>query len=293
MRSTRWLYCVALLALSACTPDGPAPGPFEQAEEKVWRSVNRSHTGADGIFVQATLRTFSYEIARIYSESERAGLTQQQVVSRLREFVYAFIDGRYPTIDGTDINNLYFQYLIYVDPNFDPTNPIEKSKFDAWRAEYVRRLLGVVRDRMYPLLRPAYDGRWGNTLYSRLVFTIYIDGEDSGLHPRIDDIGDRTFLLDEDGNRYAPSGTAGPYPYAFDRPYHDHLQKTAVYRLFFPNRMADRKTAIVTDASQQLSLVIEGLGAVAERRITWDLPLIYPDVPIRRLIRTPESLAND
>ena len=104
------LYVVLFLA--ACAPEGLPPGPFEVAEKKTWRAVNRSHSGEDGIFVQATFRTFSYEIARIYSESERAGLTQVHVNSRLREFVYAFIDGRYPTIDGTDINNLYFQYLI-------------------------------------------------------------------------------------------------------------------------------------------------------------------------------------
>ena len=104
-------------------------------------------------------------------------------------------------MDGTDINNLYFQYLIYVDQDFDPTNPIERSKFNAWRNEYVRRLLGLIRDRKFPLLRPNYDTRWGNTLYSRLVFSVYVDGEDSGLHPRIDDIGARTFLVDENGNR--------------------------------------------------------------------------------------------
>lgn len=285
------LYLALLLAACA-PPEGEPPGPFQQAEEKTWRAVNRSHSGADGIFVQATFRTFSYEISRIYCDAERADLTQVQVNSRLREFIYGFIDGRYPTVDGTDINNLYFQYLIYVDQDFDPANPIERSKFNAWRNEYVRRLLGVVRDRKFPLLRPNYDTRWGNTLYSRLVFSVYVDGEDSGLHPRIDDIGDRTFLVDENGNRYAPSGTAGPYPYDFDRPQHDHLQKTTVYRVFFPNRKSDRKTAIVTAATKQLSLVIEDLGEVAERRMTWDMPLTYPEVASRRLVRRAADLQN-
>lgn len=279
-----------LVGLVACGHEGLPPGPFERTEEQVWRTVNRSHTGDDGIFVQATLRTFAYEISRIYSEAEQAGLAQDQVDSRLRELVYAFIDGRYPTIDGTDINNLYFQYLIYVNPDFDPTNPIKKSQFDVWRGGYVRRLFGTVFDRKYPILRPKYDGRWGNTLYSRLVFSVYVDGEDSGAHPRIDDIGDRTFLLDEHGNRYAPSGSAGPYPYEFDRPDHDHLQSTAVYRLFFPNRQADRKTPIISDATTQFSLVIEGLGSDAERRLTWDLPLAYPALPARRLIPDVGSL---
>lgn len=278
------------LGLTACGHEDLAPGPFEVTEEQAWRAVNQSHTGDDGIFVQATFRTFAYEISRIYSESEQAGLMQEQVNSRLRELVYAFIDGRYPTEDGTDINNLYFQYLIYVHPDFDPTNPIQKSQFDAWRAEYVRRLFGTVFDRKYPMLRPKYDGRWGNTLYTRLVFSVYLDGEDSGLHPRIDDIGDRTFLVDEEGNRYRASGTAGPYPYDFDRPHHDHLQKTAVYRLFFPNRKADRTTPIINDQTRELSLVIEGLGQVEQRRLTWTLPLVYPEMPARRLMRDAGSL---
>jgi hypothetical protein len=283
---------VALTAVltAGCGPEGPPPGPFEQAEERTWRAVNRSHTGDDGLFVQATFRTFGYEISRIYSEAEQAGLAQEQVESRLREMVYAFIDGRYPAEDGTDINNLYFQYLIYVDADFDPTNPIEKAQFDVWRGEYVRRLFGKVFDRKFPLLRPVYDTRWGHTLYSRLVFTVYIDAQDSGLRPRIDDIGDRTFLVDDAGQRYRPSGTTGPYPYEFDRPRHDFLQETTVYRLFFPNRQADRTTPIVTEQTQEVSLVIEGLGDVAERRLTWELPIDYPAVARRRLLAGPEDL---
>lgn len=284
------LFLLVVLGVSACGHEELAPGPFELTEDKAWRAVNQSHTGADGIFVQATFRTFAYEISRIYSEAEQAGLMQEHVDSRLRELVYAFIDGRYPTEDGTDINNLYFQYLIYVNPDFDPTNPIQKSQFDAWRAEYVRRLFGAVFDRKYPMLRPTYDGRWGNTLYSRLVFSVYISAEDSALHPRIDDIGDRTFLVDAEGNRYRPSGTAGPYPYEFDRPKHDHLQKTTVYRLFFPNRRADRSTPVISDNMRELSLVIEGLGEVPERRLTWQLPLTYPAMPARRLLPAAGSL---
>ena len=38
--------------------------------------VNRSATGGDGIFVQATLRSFAYEIANIYANAEREGLDQ-------------------------------------------------------------------------------------------------------------------------------------------------------------------------------------------------------------------------
>ena len=191
-------FLCLLLATVACAPDAEGPGPFELTEERAWRAVNRSHTGDDGIFVQATFRTFGYEIARIYSEAEVDDLSQQQVTSRLREFVYAHIDARYPIEDGTDINNLYFQYLIYVNPDFDPTNPIQKAQFDTWRAEYVRRLLGIVNDRMFPMLRPVYDERWGYSLYSRLVFTIYVDGEESDAHPYIADLGERRLRLAAD-----------------------------------------------------------------------------------------------
>ncbi len=281
-----WL---GFLLLSSCAPQGEGPGPFERTEERVWRLANRSHTGADGIFVQATFRTFAYEIARIYAEAEIAGLGQEQVTSRLREFVYACIDAPYPMEDGTDVNSLYYQYLVYVNPEFDVSNPIQKTQFDTWRAQYVRRLLGILYDSKYPLLRPVYDERWGYGLYSRLVFSIYIDGEESGAHPYIADIGDRTFLIDEGGVRHAPSGTAGAYPYEFDRPDHDHLKKTAVYRLYFPNRHPDRSTPILTAASKRVSLVIEGLGSDPERRLDWDLPLSYPPMPARRLVPPVEA----
>ena len=147
--------CLASLLLSSCAPPGEGPGPFEQTEDQVWRLVNRSHTGADGIFVQATFRTFAYEIARIYSEAEIAGLGQEQVTSRLREFVYAWIDAPYPMEDGTDINSLYLQYLVFVNPDFDVANPIQKAQFDTWRNQYVRRLLGILHDRKYPHAPPG------------------------------------------------------------------------------------------------------------------------------------------
>ncbi|SVD20021.1 uncharacterized protein METZ01_LOCUS372875, partial [marine metagenome] len=259
------------------------PGPFEVTEDIVWRVVNRSHTGADGIFVQATFRTFAYEVSRLYAEAEKAGLEHEQLQSRLRELVYAFIDGSYPMEDGTDINNLYFQYLIYVNDQFDLTNPLERAQFNVWRGEYVRRLLGIVSDRKYPLLRSTYDERWGRTCYSRLVFTVYISSQESELRPQIADIGARTCLIDEEGNRYLPSGTAGPYPYEFDRPEMDVLDGEVVYRVFFPNRRADRKTPIVSDESKKIELVIERLGSEPERRLTWNLPLQYPEMPGRRL----------
>ncbi|MFH1571531.1 MAG: hypothetical protein ABIL09_26300 [Gemmatimonadota bacterium] len=284
--SVHGLWLGAALALASLAPgcvSPPPPGPFEQVEEQVWRAVNRNHRGADGLYVQATWRAFAYEIARTYAEVEKEGRGQAQVESRLRELVYSFVDGRFPIADGTDVNNLYLQYLVYIDGDFDPTNPLEKAQFDAWRSEYVRRLMGRVYDLKYPLLRTNYDERWGLTLYSRLVFNVYLDDSESDLRPYVADIGARTFLVDEAGQRYPASGNAGPYPYEFDRPKDEQLDGKLVYRLFFPNRKADRRTPIVTSESKYVELVIESLGQVPERRLRWDLPLVFPEVPMRRL----------
>jgi hypothetical protein len=272
----------AAIVVGSCAPQ-EQPGPFEQVEDAAWRVVNRSHKGQDGIFVQATLRTFAYEIASMYARAESEELDQQQLESRFKQFVHMFIDARYPDGDGTDINNLFFQYLIYVNPSFDASNPLQRQMFDNWRGEYVRRLMGLVYDSKYPLLRHKYDERWGPTLYSRLVFNIYLDNSESEITPRISDIGSRTFLVDEDGNRYNPSGLAGPYPYEFDRPRDDLLKAKAVYRLFFPNRKADRLTPIVGAETALVELVIEGLGDEPTRRLKWDLPLEYPTLPMRRI----------
>ena len=269
---------ILCLLLPACAPDSE-PGPFEQVEQQVWRIVNRSHTGSDGIFVQATMRTFAYEIVSLYARAEQESLDQEQLLSRFREFIYQYVDGHYPFQDGTDINSLYYQYLVYVNRSFDASNPIEKKVFDNWRSEYVRRLLGEVYDHKYPLLRNNYDQRWGPTLYSRFVFYIYLDNSESDLSPRIDDIGSRVFLIDEEGNRYSPSGQAGPYPYEFDRPKKPILEGKVVFRLFFPNRKADRRTPIVDAGTRHLDLVIENLGEEPERRLRWELPFDYPQPP--------------
>ena len=272
----------AAVVVGSCTSQ-EQPGPFEQAESDAWRVVNRSHRGEDGIFVQATLRTFAYEIASMYARAEREELDQQQLESRFRQFIHMFIDARYPDRDGTDINNLFFQYLIYVNPSFAASNPLQRQMFDNWRGEYVRRLMGLVYDSKYPLLRHNYDERWGSTLYSRLVFNIYLDNTESDLKPSIADIGSRTFLVDEDGIRHSPSGLAGPYPYAFDRPQDEVLDGKAVYRLFFPNRKADRTTPIVGSDTTSVELVIEDLGDEPVRTLRWELPLEYANPPMRRI----------
>lgn len=281
-RAMGWGF--VLLLVVACGPEEEGPGPYELIEEQTWRAVNASHSGEDGLFVQATFHTLAYELSRLYAQAEKSELVHDQLRSRLQQFVYSYIDGRYPMEDGTDINSLYLQYLIYVNPSFDAGNPIEKSQFDVWRSEYVRRLLGIIYDIKYPLLRAQYDERWGNTLYSRLVFSVYVKNEEyEGPPLSVADLGSRTFLVDEDGNRYASSGTAGPYPYEYDRPETEHLGKETVYRLYFPNRKADRQTPIVTTSTSRLHLVVEDFGGVDQRQMTWDLPFEYPVVPYRRL----------
>ena len=284
----------ALLACAlatGCVPERQE-GPLERVEKAAYKTVNRKHTGEDGIYVQATLRTFAYEIAEAYARAERQDLDQTQLESRLREVIYSVSNGNYPVEDGTDINSLYIQYLIYVSPSFDVSNPLQKRVFDNWSVEYVRRVLDRVYDRKVPILRDHYDERWGLSLYSRLVFDIYLDSAESDLRPRIDDIGARTFLVDEQGSRYAPSGLAGPYPYEFYRPKEAILDGQVVYRVQFPNRRADRKTPIVTPGSIFLALEIDGLGDEPVRRLQWDLPLAYPEMPMRRLPSPAEMAAR-
>ena len=280
---TKWLLFALIGAVgTGCVPEGEQ-GPFELTEEQVWKVVNRKHWGQDGIYVQATLRTFAYEIAQAYAQAEKEDLDQGQLESRLKQLVYEYASANYPAEDGTDINSIYIQYLVYVNPSFNVTNPLEKKAFDNWRDVYIRRVMDKIYDRKYPLLRPHYDDRWGLTLYSRLVFYVYLDNVESDSRPSVEDIGARTFLVDEEGNRYSPSGLGGAYPYGFDRPKKKVLENKLVYRLFFPNRRADRKTPIVTPQSRHLQLEIEGLGDEPVRRLRWDLPLVYPDMPGRRL----------
>jgi len=270
-------------ALAGCGPEPAAPGPYDLVEEAAWRLVNRSHEGADGIFVQAELRTFAYELASAYARAAADSLSQEQLEYRLRQLIHSYVDGTYPVADGTDINNLFFQYLVYVNPGFDARNPLHRQLFDNWRSEIVRRLLDRVYDPKLPVLRHTYDERWGVTLFSRLVFIVYLKNERGAVPPPLADIGARTFLVDEQGQRYAASGNAGPYLYETDRPAAEKLADEAVYRVVFPNRKADRRTPIVTADTRLLALEIEGLGSVPVRRLEWQLPLVYPELPERRL----------
>ncbi len=271
---------------------GSSQGPNAQAEQQVWRVVNSSHRGSDGVLIQATLRTFAYEIAHAYARAEREDLGQEQLEYRIKRTVYSYVDGTYPAEDGTDINSLYFQYLVYVNPSFDARNPLEKQKFDNWRSHYVRQLVDSIYDRKFPILRSTYNERWGLTLYNRLVFTVYLSNEESQLKPPIADIGGRTFLVNQRGERFKPSGLFNSYPYESDRPEGEVLDGKDYYRVFFPNRKDDKKTPIVAPNDQYFELHIEGLGDEPLRTLRWDLPLAYPKLAERKLPSDDEVFAR-
>ena len=282
MPSRVLLLCWICAAGTGCALE-LSEGPFARVGQEVWRTVNRSHRGADGVLVQAALHTFAYEIAHAYARAEREDLGQEQLEFRIKQLLYSYVDGTYPAEDGTDINSLYFQYLIYVNPSFDARNPLQKRAFDIWRAEYIRRVVDAIYDPKFPILRDRYDDRWGLTLYSRLVFTVYLSSGESQLKPYIADIGARTFLVNQQGVRFQPSGTFNFYPYESDRPEGEVLDGKTYYRVFFPNRKSDDKTPIVGLDDEYLELQIENLGDVPLRTLRWELPLEYPEMPARRL----------
>ena len=285
-----FLLWIGLVA-TGCS-SGLSEGPYAGVEREVWRTVNSSHRGRGGVLVQATLRTFAYEIAHAYARAEHEDLGQEQLEYRIKRVIYSYVDGTYPAADGTDINSLYLQYLIYVNPSFNARNPIQKQAFDTWRGEYVRRVVGVIYDRKFQILRNIYDDRWGLTLYSRLVFTIFLSNEESLLKPEIADIGSRTFLVNQRGERFEPSGTFNAYPYESDRPEGEVLDGKTYYRVFFPNRKADKKTPIIEPDDEYLELHIEGLGSEPQRTLRWELPFEYPEMPERKLPSDKEVFAR-
>ncbi|MEE3257931.1 MAG: hypothetical protein VX293_01855 [Candidatus Latescibacterota bacterium] len=285
-----FLLWIGLVA-TGCS-SGLSEGPYAGVEREVWRTVNSSHRGRGGVLVQATLRTFAYEIAHAYARAEHEDLGQEQLEYRIKRVIYSYVDGTYPAADGTDINSLYLQYLIYVNPSFNARNPIQKQAFDTWRGEYVRRVVDVIYDRKFQILRNIYDDRWGLTLYSRLVFTIFLSNEESLLKPEIADIGSRTFLVNQRGERFEPSGTFNAYPYESDRPEGEVLDGKTYYRVFFPNRKADKKTPIIEPDDEYLELHIEGLGSEPQRTLRWELPFEYPEMPERKLPSDKEVFAR-
>ena len=198
------LWASVLLPVACCTvwwgcEEADPPGPFELVEMETWKATNKSHLGRDGILCKrpsAPSLTKSPSCTRppknrdSTSPSSKAASASSSTCSSM-----AAIRSRTAPISTTST----LQYLVYVDRDFDPTNPLEKSKFDVWRAQYIRQLVSKIYDHKYPLLRHTYDERWGVTLFSRLVFQVYIDNSESELRPRVSDIGDHIFLVDEEG----------------------------------------------------------------------------------------------
>ena len=271
---------------------GSSQGPYTQAEQQVWRVVNSSHRGSDGVLIQATLRTFAYEIAHAYARAEREDLGQEQLEYRIKRLIHSYVDGTSPAEDGTDINSLYLQYLYSVDRDFDPQNSLQKQTYDIWHSTYVNRLVNTVYDTKFQVLRNTYEQHWGLTLYSRLVFIVFLSNEESQLKPPIADIGGRTFLVNQRGERFKASGLFDTYPYESDRPEGEVLDGKDYYRVFFPNRKDDKKTPIVAPDDEYFELHIEGLGDESLRTLRWNLPLEYPKLAERKLPSDDEVFAR-
>ncbi len=237
-----------------------------------------------GIYVQATFRTFAFEIASLCRKAERKKWERSEINSKISQTIKSFINADYPETDGTDINNIYYQYLMYVDSSLDILNPIDMQKFFNFKRHYVDRLTDEIYDVKYNFLRNRYDERWGYALYSRLVFSVHLENRIAKTAPYIRWIGRNTFLVDDKGNRYSPSGVDDPYPYKFDRPRSDRLHDTDDYRVFFPNKTKDGKPIIDSD-TKFIKLVIQDLGDVTQREFIWYLPLSYPIVQRDKLPR--------
>ena len=92
----RALFLLWISWTGAGCGSGSSQGPYAQAEQQVWRVVNSSHRGSDGVLIQATLRTFAYEIAHAYARAEREDLGQEQLEYRIKRTVYSYVDGTYP-----------------------------------------------------------------------------------------------------------------------------------------------------------------------------------------------------
>ena len=115
------------------------------------------------------------------------------------------------------------------------------------------RVADAIYDPKFPILRDEYDDRWGLTLYSRLVFTVYLSSGESQLKPYIADIGARTFLVNQRGARFQPSGTFNYYPYQSDRPEGEVLDGKTYYRVFFPNRQRQTTRRLLSSATTTIS----------------------------------------
>jgi hypothetical protein len=265
----------AVCIVLGCGPAGVEKTPVEKTYDKVARLVSRSDEQG-GIYVQVAFQTFAFEVMRLYKEAERGGWTDEQLESKVRRIVTTFADSEYPADDG-GIAGFYRVYNA-VYGALDLSNPLEKRQYAMLRNRYVQKVADRVFNRKAPRLRTRYNEEWGYAQYGRLVFSVYV--ENRGSHPEpVVDLGSRTFLEDEAGNRYAARGMAGAYPYLFDMPQFDRLEASDRYRVFFVNRKAGEKKPIIAEDTPFVKLIITGLGNVPEREFVWDLPFVYPKLP--------------
>ncbi|MFH1006810.1 MAG: hypothetical protein V1800_04815 [Candidatus Latescibacterota bacterium] len=271
----RLTWIAVLCILGGCRSAGVEKTPVEKTYDQVARLVTRSEEQG-GVYVQVAFRTFTFEVMRLCMEAERGGWTDEQLESQTRSIVTSFAESEYPSGDG-GIAGFYKLYGKGYGA-LDLSNPMEKRQYEMLRNRYVQKVSDRVFDKNYPRLRARYNDEWGYPQYGRLVFSVYVENRGGQPEPVVD-LGSRTFLEDETGNRYPARGTAGAYPYLFDMPQFDRLETSDRYRVFFVNRRLGENRPIIEEETAFVKLVITGLGAVPERAFVWDLPLGYPKLP--------------
>lgn len=276
-------YCLAFAALllailllfASCAQSPPPSTPMQEVFNKTFALVTRTEL-LGGIYVQVTFRTFAFELAGLYSEAERLGWNKTQLEDKIKETIEYFATCDYPMEEELGLRNLY-QIYITLCPSFDMNDPLQKLQFDNFRKNYIRRILGRVYQE--DVLRNHYAEKWGYAKYDRLDFSVNL--ENRGVKPLpIADIGARTFLVDEKGNRFSARGRFRPYPHDFDRPRNQTLEYSDNYRVFFVNRATDG-SRIITQDTRFIKLVIQDLGGEAEREFRWDLPFEYPKIALK------------
>lgn len=272
---SRLVLIAALGIVVGCGPAGVEKTPMEKTYNEVFNMVTRSDERG-GIYVQVTFRTFAFEIMRLYMEAERGGWTDEQLESKVRRVVSTFADSEYPEDDGGIVS--FYKVYNAVYGALDLANPLEKGQYEMLRNRYVQKVADRVFDRKYPRLRTRYNEEWGYDQYGRLVFSVYVENRGGQPEPIVD-IGNRTFLEDDAGNRYVARGMSGAYPYLFDMPQFERIEASDRYRVFFVNRKVGEKGPIIGERTAFVKIVIVGLGNVPQREFVWELPFVYPKLP--------------
>ncbi len=254
-----------------CAQQAP-PVTYQHIFKETFILLTRGET-AGGVYVQVTFRTFAFELAGLYSQAEKLGWNRIQLEDKIKETIDYFATSEYPPEEEIGLRNLYQMYTALF-PFFDSNNRLHRVQYENFRRDYVRRIL----KRIYGgnLLRNCYTDKWGYDKYDRLDFSIYL--ENKGIDPpAIANIGQRTLLEDETGNRYSPRGLFNLYLHDFDRPRQGILKDSDRYRVFFVNRKADGDR-IITEQTKFIKLVIQNLGEMAERKFRWDMPVEYAEI---------------